>query len=132
MYLIDTNIAIYLRDVNAEITDRIDSFPDRPTISLLTWVELEAGVYADPVNAHKRRTTTDALLSLLDVLPLEASVISTYGSIIAARGFSRPRILDRLIAATAIVHGLTLVTINGDDFRDIPGLILDTWPAPDQ
>ena len=42
------------------------------------------------------------------------------------------RILDRLIAATAIVHDLTLVTINGADFRDIPGLKLEAWPAPDQ
>jgi len=35
-----------------------------------------------------------------------------------------------MIAATAMVQGLTLVTINGDDFRDIGGLSLDIWPSP--
>lgn len=34
------------------------------------------------------------------------------------------RAFDLLIAATAIEHGLTLVTRNTDDYEDIPGLKL--------
>jgi predicted nucleic acid-binding protein len=42
----------------------------------------------------------------------------------------RSRILDRMIAAQAISTGITLITMNGDDFRDIPGLNLEVWPSP--
>jgi len=36
----------------------------------------------------------------------------------------RPRALDLLIAATALVHDLSLVMRNEDDYRDISGLRL--------
>lgn len=72
----------------------------------------------------------DKLLSRFVVVPFDASVVRIYGQIVAACGFSRPRILDRLIAATAIANDLTLITINAADFRDIPGLKLEAWPAP--
>lgn len=65
-------------------------------------------------------------------MAFDQNVVAAYGAVIRVLGFSRPRILDRLIAATAIVYDLTLVTINGADFRDIPGLKLEVWPTPDQ
>ena len=43
------------------------------------------------------------------------------------RGYSRRKLLDRMIAAQALVHRATLVTLNEDDFRDIPGLHLESW-----
>ena len=50
-----------------------------------------------------------------------------YRQIVATCGYSRRRILDRMIAATALAHSLTLITLNGSDFSDIPGLQLETW-----
>lgn len=41
----------------------------------------------------------------------------------------RPRALDLLIAATAMEHGLTLVTRNVSDYGDVPGLRLLTPPG---
>jgi hypothetical protein len=35
----------------------------------------------------------------------------------------------RMIAATALVEGLTLITVNGEDFRDVPGLEFLVWEA---
>jgi tRNA(fMet)-specific endonuclease VapC len=35
--------------------------------------------------------------------------------------------IERMIAAQALVRHATLVTRNGDDFRDVPGLSLLEW-----
>ena len=47
--------------------------------------------------------------------------------IVEAIGFSRTKVLDRLIAATALANALPLATRNAKDFRDIPGLRLEEW-----
>ena len=41
-------------------------------------------------------------------------------------GRSRP-VVDTLLAATAIVHGLTLVTRNVRDVDDLPVKLLNPW-----
>ena len=38
--------------------------------------------------------------------------------------------MDLLNAATAVVHNLTLVTHNVQDYANIPGLTLDDWMIP--
>jgi len=38
--------------------------------------------------------------------------------------------MDLLIAASALVHGLTLVTQNVKDFVHISGLAVEDWVAP--
>ncbi|WP_353205028.1 PIN domain-containing protein [Sphingomonas sp.] len=129
-FLIDTNVAIEWRDGTSAIIAAISKLADPPLISIITRIELEGGVYRDPSHAALRRSRLDLLLTTLPVLDLPESVADRYRDIIAATGFSRRRILDRLIAATAIVHGLTLITINGTDFADIPNLKLEIWPAP--
>ena len=63
---------------------------------------------------------------------LGSDVVRCYARIVAALGFSRSRVLDRLIAATAIIGDLVLVTSNGPDFDAIPGLKLEVWPTPAQ
>jgi predicted nucleic acid-binding protein len=36
----------------------------------------------------------------------------------------RPRALDLMIAATALLHGLILLTWNTNDYQDVPGLLV--------
>ena len=129
-FLIDTNVAIHLRDGERSIIAQLDALSAKPEMSVLTRVELEGGVYSRPELMAKRRAAVDALLTTMKVHPFDAAAASAYRDILAARGFVRSRITDRMIAATALVHGLTLITINGDDFRDIPGLSLEVWPSP--
>jgi tRNA(fMet)-specific endonuclease VapC len=50
-----------------------------------------------------------------------------YGSIVASAGYSRRKLLDRMIAAQALVHRATLVTRNPEDFSDVPGLARPVW-----
>ena len=125
--LIDTNIAIHLRDGDRYVKDRARIFDGPPAISIVTLVELESGVHAKAALADKRRRAVDALLCEITVHPFELPDARTYGRIVAAAGFSRRKVADRMIAATALVHGLTLVTLNATDFRDVPGLVIEDW-----
>jgi predicted nucleic acid-binding protein len=53
--------------------------------------------------------------------------VLAYRAIIDAVGFSRPKLLDRMIAAQALAASAELATCNPRDFRDIPGLRLEDW-----
>ncbi|KQT33379.1 hypothetical protein ASG29_04795 [Sphingomonas sp. Leaf412] len=127
--LIDTNIAIHLRDRNLAVIGGLAARGATPTLSIISRIELDAAVAARPADAERLRAGNRELYRRLSILPFDIPEAEVYAAIIARTGFSRRLVLDRLIAATAIVHGLTLVTINGGDFRDIPGLDLEVWPA---
>lgn len=129
MLLLDTNIAIHLRDADQMFVDRLTGITDDLAISLMTLVELKGGLGRKPALAASRRQGLLDLLTSVAVIGFDRAIVDAYGNIVDVLGFSRRSILDRLIAATALVHDLTLVTINGPDFRDIPGLKLEVWPA---
>jgi tRNA(fMet)-specific endonuclease VapC len=128
--LIDTNIAIYLRDDHPAISAAVTRLAEAPMLSVLSRVELEGGTYRDPGEAGILRQRVDALLKIMDELPFTSAEAEVYGRIVERCGFSRPRIIDRMIAATAIVADATLITINAADFREIAGLKLESWDAP--
>lgn len=92
---------------------------------MIALVELEGGVRGE--ERELRRARLDVLLKTVEVKPFLAADARAYGDIVNAAGFSRRKVLDRMIAAQAITSGATLVTCNGDDFRDIPGLTLLEW-----
>jgi predicted nucleic acid-binding protein len=46
---------------------------------------------------------------------------------IVARGRARPSVLDAFLAATALVHGMTLVTRRGSDLADLEVPVLKPW-----
>ena len=130
-WMIDTDVAIHLRDHHPAITERLRDVAPGPSLSIISQVELENGILAQPALARERRLAVDLILANIIVHPFDADTLAVYRSMIAEIGYSRPRVADRMIAATAIAHGLTLITINGRDFRGIPGLRLEIWPSPD-
>jgi tRNA(fMet)-specific endonuclease VapC len=129
-WLLDTSVAILLRDTDSEADHRLEALDAVPALSIVSQVELEGGVVAKPALAAKRRAALDALLLMLPVLPFDAGCMAAYRQIVETAGFSRRKVIDRMIAATALVHGLTLVTLNGADFADVPDLDLEVWPTP--
>ena len=128
--LLDTNVAIHLRDGDPAVGRRMRELTPRPSLSIVSQVELENGIYAQAVHSAERRAAVDLMLANMTVHPFDADALAAYRAIIAAIGFSRSRTADRMIAATAIARDLRLVTMNGRDFRDIPGLQLEEWTAP--
>ncbi len=128
--ILDTSAAILVRDGDEAILNRLDALSTIPLISILTRVELEGGVYRDSTLTSVLRPRLDLFLEQVEQLPFEDIQAVQYGKIVAALGFSRSKIIDRMIAAQAITAGATLATLNPRDFRGIPDLVIEDWSSP--
>jgi toxin FitB len=137
MYLLDTNVVSELRKVRtgkadarvaawADSVDAVDLF-----LSTITVQELEIGVLL----AERRDPTQGTMLRVWFercVLPAFADRVLAV-DLAVARNSARlhvpnPRPLrDSFIAATALVHGLTVVTRDVGDFESTGVPILNPW-----
>lgn len=126
-YLLDTNIVIHLRDGHPGVRNRLTALAGPLMVSIITRVELEGGVLRDPSQATLRQARLDAILASLRVQPFDQACAEAYRTIVGAAGYSRRKILDRMIAAQALAFPATLITTNPADFSDIPGLKLLAW-----
>jgi predicted nucleic acid-binding protein len=128
-FLLDTNVAIHLRDGDPTVMGKVAILQGAVLMPVVTRVELEGAVYPEPVHAAVRRARLDAVLSAIPALAFDDLAAKAYGTIVASAGYSRRKLLDRMIAAQALVHRATLVTFNPDDFLDVPGLSSLAWPS---
>jgi tRNA(fMet)-specific endonuclease VapC len=126
-FVLDTNVAIHLRDGDPVVAERVSRLDGAVLLSVVTRVELEGGVYRNPIDAPLRRVRLDAVLSAIPTLAFDEAAADVYRTIVERVGYSRRKLLDRMIAAQAIVHRATVVTMNADDFADIPGLDVLAW-----
>ena len=96
----------------------LGALPDELAVSVITIGELEIGVLA-AAGAEQRaqRADTLALARSADPLAITEIVMGAFARLTqdCRQAGSRPKILDSLIAATAIEHGLPVVT-QDDDF----------------
>jgi tRNA(fMet)-specific endonuclease VapC len=126
-FLLDTDVAIHLRDGDPAIIEKVGALDDAVLMSIVTRVELEGGVYRELDHVQVRRARLDAILAAIPTIAFDDAAADVYGAIVASAGYSRRKLLDRMIAAQALVHRATLITINADDYVDIPGLSLSAW-----
>lgn len=96
-------------------------------LSIVTRVEMEGSLGRRSPEDDLRRRRLDEFLKEVPILAFGDSEAAAYREIVQQLGYSRRKLLDRMIAAQALVHGATLVTRNPDDFRDVPGLDLLAW-----
>lgn len=139
MYLLDTNVVSELRkarsgkaDKNvaiwADSVDAADLF-----LSAITIQELEIGILLLERRDHTQGALLRAWLNN-HVLPAFTGRILPVDTAVAKRSAKlhvpdpRP-VRDGLIAGTALVHGMTLVTRNVSDFEGTGVLILNPWKA---
>jgi len=132
-FLLDTNAiseTIKLRP-NANVLSLLNSVPNSSLyLSVLTIGELRKG---DVAKRRRHPSMTDRYGSWIDalegaysdrILPVDKAIATLWGELNADR--SRAAV-DTLLAATAIVHGLTLVTRNVRDVDDLPVKLLNPW-----
>jgi toxin FitB len=132
-YLLDTNILSETRKKQAN--ERVMFFlsavePSALFISVLSLGELRKGVALkirlDADAAKRLGTWVDGLEFSFGerILGVDAAIARQWGELSAQR--SRP-VIDTLLAATALVHELTLVTRNISDVHDLGVKLLDPW-----
>jgi toxin FitB len=134
-YLFDTNVLseIWKPKANQGVIEFVRSTePASAFISVLTIGELRKGVAAkklrdpDPNAAARLAAWVDGLeLSFADrILGIDTATAKLWGE----WSGERPRpVVDTLLAATAVLNNLTLVTRNLRDVRGIPVKLLDPW-----
>src|SRR6266568_1338104 len=110
--LVDTDVCIeHLAGIR-----RLPRRSGRLSYSVITRAALLAGA-DDEETPNVRR-----LLAGMDEIPVDRRIADRAG--LLRRHVSRLRMPDALIAATALVHSLTLQTKNTRDFTGVPGLRL--------
>ena len=124
--LLDTSVAVALLDEVPRAIERAARI-DGQFLSVISWVELEAGVFREQSSIAQRRARLDGFLEHVELLDFTAREVAAYSSIVAAQGFSRRLVNDRMIAATSVANGLVLATMNARDFRGIAGLTAEDW-----
>ncbi|MDA8039295.1 MAG: PIN domain-containing protein [Actinomycetota bacterium] len=93
-------------------------------VSVVTLAELTVGVLmADDDDRSARVATLSAVESMWDPLPIDAEAARWFARIVATlrAGGRRVPILDALVAATAIVEQIPVVT-QDNDYEAIPGV----------
>ncbi len=125
-YLLDTNILVdHIR--GKEVINQVFT-GDEAAISIITLAELTHGAYKsdNPKNSLSKVDYTIDKLNL-QVENLSKDIVNTFGEIKANLEKKGQRLedFDLLIAATAKVNNLTLVTRNIKHFKRIAGLKLN-------
>src|ERR1700722_9758594 len=126
-FLLHTDVAIHLRDGDPAVAEKVSALDDAVLLSIVTPVELEGGVYREPACREERRVRQDVILAAVPTRAFDDAAADAYGGIVASAGYSRRKLLDRMIAAQALVHRASLVTMNAGDYADVPGLSLLAW-----
>ena len=135
-YLIDTNVLSELRKrtPDAQVVRWLSERPATTLyLSVLTLGELRKGIEALP-EGDRKRSLLDWLETELPaffsgrILPVDTRVADRWGRLLARASRPLPAI-DSLLAATALAHGLTLITRNLRDFEHPELSVLDPWMA---
>ena len=132
-YLLDTNVCVnYMRGKNPPVLRRFGSHPPADIkLCAVVVAELRYGAEASG-NSPKEHAKVDAFAAPYISLPFDDVAARLFGEIrhvlMAAGKPIGP--YDTMIAAIALVHDLTLVTHNTNEFSRVAGLKLEDWEIP--
>jgi len=143
-YLLDTCILSKLRKIGKQPDKKLENWIKKHNessyfISALTIGELQSGISKLNLKKHEERQKRLILEDWLRegmiprfhnrILAIDIEVVLIWGVILGEskqRGIIIP-VVDGLIAATAIVHNLTLVTENINDFIETGARLFNPW-----
>jgi hypothetical protein len=136
-FLIDTNIISEIRKgprCDPAVAQWFEAVAEADLyLSVLVLGEIRKGIEQVRPKAPDRAEGLEAWLSALisgfssRILPVDKAVAEAWGRMSAARTVP---VIDGLMAATALVHDLTLVTRNEVDVVELGARVLNPFTAP--
>ena len=135
MYLLDTNVVSELRKPkpHGAVLQWIQNVPDADLhISAVTIGEIQAGIELTREQDESKAAELDQWLELVsgsfNVVPMDAPVFRIWARLMHRS--SDTLYEDAMIAATAKVHKLTVVTRNVTDFKSFGVSVLNPFTSP--
>lgn len=132
MYLLDTNVVSEFRKrrPHGGVLAWLRSVDDRDLhLSAVTLGEIQAGIEItreqDQAKAAEIEAWANDLATTWNILPMDVAAFQEWAKLMHRR--SDTLIGDAMIAATARVHGLRVVTRNVRDFKEFTVDILDPY-----
>lgn len=136
-FLLDTNVLSEVRRPSPDVNvlrwlDVLDE--DRAFLSVVTIAELKRGVSL--MDTGLRRDALAAWISnelpnrfVTRIVPINAQIAEQWGELMAVtrRQGIALSIMDGFLAATALVHGLVVVTRNTKDFSPVGVPVFNPW-----
>lgn len=135
MYLLDTNVVSELRKLKPHqgVVAWVQNVPEETLhLSAVTIGEIQAGIEItreqDAVKADELSAWLDQVARAYNLLPMDAATFREWARLMHRR--SDTLYEDAMIAATARVHGLTVVTRNVSDFKGFDVPLLNPFASP--
>jgi toxin FitB len=134
VYLLDTNVISELRKAKphgAVMAWLGDADVRTLYVSAVTLGEIQAGIEItreqDPAKASEIEAWLDQIIGSWNVLPMDTAAFRLWAKLMHRK--SDAIVDDAMIAATARVHGLTVVTKNVRHFRNMGVDLVDPFAA---
>ncbi|MBH1971659.1 type II toxin-antitoxin system VapC family toxin [Moraxellaceae bacterium AER2_44_116] len=132
MYLLDTNVVSETRKSkpHGAVLAWLKATPEKSLyLSAVTLGEIQAGIEItrerDMAKAAEIEIWLEQLAQSFQILPVDAAAFRCWAKLLHHR--ANHHLEDALIAATAITHGLTVVTRNTKDFEAFGVMLLNPF-----
>lgn len=117
--LLDTNVVIYLLNGDTIVRKFLEKAKyDLFAISVVSWIELLAG----SLRHGQASAEFESRLQMFMRLPLHDDVARRTAALIQSDSHKKKVFPDTVIAATALVNNIPLLTNNPRDFRKFKGI----------
>ena len=138
MYLLDTNVISELRKAkpHREVQAWLESARESDLhISAVTMGEIQRGIEItkeqNPARAREIEEWANRLEATHTILPLDSRIMRVWAQLMHPKSTDKSDDLyeDAIIAATALVHDLTVVTRNVGDFAQLKAGVFNPFGA---